>query len=164
MHKPADSSADSGGFSFWHAQLAGKLSPPDLRQAGFTLLELMIVITILGLLAFVAAPPFLRYLDSAKHNTAKIEIQALGGALDLYAFENGRYPSSEEGLRALLEKPATAPLWHGPYLKRAEMINDPWGRPFYYRAPGRHGSYDLYSAGSNANDPADDAAVDLRSW
>ena len=124
----------------------------------------MIVIAVLGLLAFVATPPFLRYLDSSKYNTAKIDIQSLGGALDLYAFETGRYPSSGEGLQALLEKPATASHWKGPYLKRAEMINDPWGRPFFYRAPGRHGPYDIYSGGPEANDPGDHAAPELRSW
>lgn len=128
------------------------------------MLELMIVIAILGMLAAVATPPFLRYLDSSKTNTAKIEIQSLGAALDLYSFENGRYPSTAEGLKALLEKPASAPHWNGPYLKRPEMIADPWGNPFHYRAPGHHGAYDLYSGGSDGTDPGENAAKGLRSW
>ena len=110
------------------------------RDDGFTLLELMIVLAILGLLAFVAAPPFLRYLDTSKMETARIQVQNLGAALDLYAYENGRYPSGQEGLGALLAKPATAPRWKGPYLTQAEMINDPCGRPFFYGMPGRHGA------------------------
>jgi general secretion pathway protein G len=137
---------------------------PSQRESGFTLLELMIVIAILGLLAFIATPPFLRYLASSKIETARIEVQSLGSALDLYAYENGRYPTSEEGLQALIDKPAAATHWKGPYLKRAEMINDPWGHIFHYRMPGRHGEYDLYSGGADGGDPGDNAAKDLRSW
>jgi len=133
-------------------------------EGGFTLLELMIVIAILGLLASVATPPLLRYLDSSKSSTAKIEIQSLGAALDLYAFENGRYPTTQEGLKALLEKPSAAAHWNGPYLKRPDMINDPWGKIFFYRAPGHHGAYDLYSAGPEGTDPGDNAGKGLRSW
>jgi general secretion pathway protein G len=133
-------------------------------EGGFTLLELMIVIAILGLLASVATPPLLRYLDNSKSSTAKIEIQSLGAALDLYAFENGRYPTTQEGLKALLEKPSAAAHWNGPYLKRPEMINDPWGKSFFYRAPGHHGAYDLYSAGPDGADPGENAVKGLRSW
>jgi general secretion pathway protein G len=133
-------------------------------EGGFTLLELMIVIAILGLLASVATPPLLHYLDSSKASTAKIEIQSLGAALDLYAFENGRYPTTQEGLKALLERPSAAAHWNGPYLKRPDMVNDPWGKIFFYRAPGHHGAYDLYSAGPDGADPGDNAAKGLRSW
>ena len=144
--------------------ISGAPSFVESREGGFTLLELMIVIAILGLLASVAAPPLLRYLDNSKSGTAKVEIQSLGAALDLYAFENGRYPTTQEGLKALLEKPSAAPHWHGPYLKRPEMIADPWGKIFFYRAPGHHGAYDLYSAGSDGTDPGDNAIKELRSW
>jgi general secretion pathway protein G len=132
--------------------------------AGFTLLELMVVLAILGVLAFVAAPPFLRYLASGKLQATRIQIASLGSALDLYAYEVGRYPTSEEGLRALVAKPATATRWNGPYLQRAEMIVDPWGHPYQYRMPGQHGSYDLYSLGPKGTQGGEAESNELRSW
>lgn len=134
------------------------------RNAGFTLLELMVVLAILGALAFVAAPPFLRYLASGKLQATKIQIASLGSALDLYAYEVGHYPSTEEGLRALVSKPATATRWNGPYLQRAEMIVDPWGHPYQYRMPGLHGSYDLYSLGPKGTQGGEADSDELRSW
>ena len=137
---------------------------PSAASAGFTLLELMVVLAILGALAFVAAPPFLRYLASGRLQATKIQIASLGSALDLYAYEVGRYPSSEEGLKALLAKPPTAVRWNGPYLQRAEMIVDPWGHPYQYRMPGQHGSYDLYSLGPKGTQGGEADSDDLRSW
>lgn len=115
-------------------------------------------------MAFFAAPPFLRYLDTAKLDTAKIQIQSLGAALDLYAYEIGAYPSGDEGLKALVERPAAAARWNGPYLKRQEMLLDPWGRPYHYRMPGQHGAYDLYSLGPKGAEGAEDSTKELRSW
>jgi general secretion pathway protein G len=132
--------------------------------AGFTLLELMVVLAILGVLAFVAAPPFLRYLASGKLQATRIQIASLGSALDLYAYEVGHYPTSEEGLRALVAKPATETRWNGPYLQRAEMIVDPWGHPYQYRMPGQHGSYDLYSLGPKGTQGGEAESNELRSW
>jgi len=134
------------------------------RQAGFTLLELMIVIAILGMLAFVATPPLLRYLDVAKNDSVKVQLQGLGVALDLYAYETGHYPSNHDGLESLVHRPSGATRWNGPYLKQAEMLKDPWGHPYHYRMPGRHGSYDLYSGGPDGGDPGENAAHDLRNW
>lgn len=133
-------------------------------NAGFTLLELMVVLAILGALAFVAAPPFLRYLTSGKLQATKIQIVSLGSALDLYAYEVGRYPTGDEGLKALLAKPANAARWNGPYLQRAEMILDPWGHPYQYRMPGQHGSYDLYSLGPKGIEGGESDSNELRSW
>ena len=124
----------------------------------------MVVIAILGMLAFIAAPPILRYFATSKVETTRIQIQSLGAALDLYAYETGRYPTTQEGLAALLAKPAAAARWKGPYLKRDEMTVDPWGRTYHYRSPGRHGTYDLYSGGPEAADPGDGVAKELRSW
>lgn len=131
---------------------------------GFTLLELLIVIAILGLLAFIATPPFLRYLSTSKTETVRIQIQSLGASLDLYGYENGRFPTTQEGLKALHDKPASAPHWKGPYLKHAEMTADPWGHPYHYRMPGRHGPYDLYSGGGDGGDPGENAPKELRNW
>lgn len=133
-------------------------------EHGFTLLELMVVLAILGALAFVAAPPFLRYLAAGKMQAAKIQIASLGSALDLYAYEIGRYPSTAEGLKALLAKPANSTKWNGPYLQRTEMTLDPWGHPYQYRMPGRHGAYDLYSLGPKGTDGGENDADELRSW
>jgi len=141
---------------------AGRPRAPG--NAGFTLLELMVVLAILGALAFVAAPPFLRYLASGKLQATKIQIVSLGSALDLYAYEVGRYPTNDEGLKALLAKPATAPRWNGPYLQRAEMITDPWGQPYQYRMPGQHGAYDLFSLGPKGTQGGEAESNDLRSW
>ncbi len=133
-------------------------------QAGFTLLELMVVLTILGLLAFVAAPPFLRYLSQGRTEAARLQIQGLGSALDLYAFDVGRYPSAQEGLAALVSRPNGTGNWNGPYVKRPEMLTDPWGHPYRYRIPGEHGQYDIWSLGPRGTDGGEADSGDLRSW
>ncbi len=133
-------------------------------ERGFTLLELLVVLAILSLLAVVAVPQVLKYLSSAKTDTARIQVQQLGSTLDLYRLETGRYPSADEGLVALLEPPAGLESWNGPYLKKREMIVDPWGRTFLYRFPGDHGDYDLYSLGSDGNEGGEGEGQDLVSW
>lgn len=119
------------------------------RQEGFTLLELMVVIVILGMLAAIATPQVMKYLGSAKADTTRIQIQNLGTVLDLYRLQTGTYPTTSEGLAALVEKPATAKAWNGPYLKRRESLTDPWGTPYQYRFPGQHAEYDLWSLGES---------------
>lgn len=123
----------------------------ETRAAGFTLIELLVVLVILGLLATIAVPQVLNYLGGAKTDTAKLQIQGLENALDLYRLEVGRYPTQQEGLMALVDRPAAAARWSGPYVKRKEMLNDPWGRPFIYRIPGEHGDYDLYTLGADGS-------------
>lgn len=117
--------------------------------AGFTLLELLVVLVILGLLAGLVAPQVFSYLGRARTDTARIQIENLGGLLDLYRLDVGRYPSEDEGLRALLDRPPGLQGWNGPYLTRADVLLDPWGRPYLYRQPGRQGPYDLYSLGAD---------------
>ena len=131
---------------------------------GFTILELMVVLTILGLLAMVATPTYLRYLDSSKFGAAKVQIQSLGEAIDLFSYETGRYPSSDEGLAVLVSRPAGDAAWNGPYVKKAEMLVDPWGHPYQYRSPGQHGPYDLFSLGPKGQPGQDPDNRDLRSW
>jgi general secretion pathway protein G len=137
---------------------------PRRHPKGFTLVELLVVLAILGLLAAIAAPRVIKYLGGAKTSTAEIQIENLAGVLDLYRLELGSYPSGGEGLRALVEKPAQLDAWQGPYLKSADSLIDPWGNPYLYRSPGQHGEYDLYSLGADAREGGDGEDRDVTSW
>jgi general secretion pathway protein G len=120
------------------------------REAGFTLLEILIVLVILGLVAaVVAGPQVFKYLGTAKSEAAKVQLERVGGALDLYRLEVGRYPTQQEGLAALIDPPPGVTNWNGPYLKKREAIIDPWGRPLIYKIPGQYGDYDLYTLGAD---------------
>lgn len=134
------------------------------RQRGFTLVELLVVLIILGLIAAFAAPQVIKYVAGAKSDSAKIQIERLGGILDLYRLEVGRYPSAEEGLTALVERPADAEGWNGPYVKKEDALIDPWGRPYLYAFPGEHGDYDLYSLGADGQDGGEGENRDVTSW
>ena len=134
------------------------------RQAGFTLVELLVVLIILGLIAAFAAPRVIKFVGGAKTDSAKIQIERLSGVLDLYRLQVGRYPNQDEGLNALMEQPADAPDWEGPYLKKADALIDPWRRPYIYRFPVEHGDYDLYSLGADGEDGGEGEDRDLMSW
>lgn len=128
-----------------------------VSQAGFTLVEILVVITIIGLVMSLVGPRVLNYLSDSKVKTARIQIQGFSAALDLYYLDNGRYPTSAEGLGALSQKPDGATMWNGPYLSGNSIPNDPWGRPYVYRFPGQHGAYDIVSLGPEGRQ--DDAAI-----
>ena len=117
------------------------------RDAGFTLLELLVVLGIIALLATVAAPQVLQYLGKARTETAKAQISAISTALELYALDNGGFPSPQIGLSALVNAPPGAASWKGPYLKRIEGLNDPWGRPYIYKFPGKNGQAEVFTLG-----------------
>ncbi len=134
------------------------------RQRGFTLIELLVVLVILGLLATFAAPQVIKYLGGAKIDTAKIQIERLSGVLDLYALQVGGYPSTNEGLSALVERPAGSEKWKGPYLRNASSLTDPWGNPYGYRFPGDNGQYDLFSLGADGQEGGEDDNKDLTNW
>jgi general secretion pathway protein G len=134
------------------------------RQAGFTLIELLVVLVILGMLAAFAAPQVLNYLGRAKTDAAKAQVQNIASILDLYRLENGRYPDERDGLDALLEQPADAPRWNGPYVKRRDALVDPWGEMYVYRFPGDYGAYDLYSLGADQAEGGDGEDQDVTSW
>jgi len=133
-------------------------------SAGFTLIELLVVLLILGLLAGLVGPQVLRYVGGAKSDTAQLQIEELGAALDLYKLEVGRYPKSQEGLQALVEPPAGVDGWNGPYLKKKRVPVDPWGNEYHYRSPGEQGRYDLYSLGADNLDGGEDEDQDIVSW
>ena len=117
-----------------------------LKQNGFTLLELLVVIVIIGLLAGYVAPRYFSQVGKSEIQVARAQIEAIEKALDQYRLDNRRYPSAEEGLTALTARPSTAANWSGPYLKKA-VPADPWGRPYVYRVPGSKGEFDLFSYG-----------------
>jgi len=138
---------------------------PRQRAAGpggFTLIELLIVLVILGLLAGLAAPRAIRYLGGAKTDAAQLQVESLGAALDLYRLDVGTYPSTSEGLRALVEAPASAKNWNGPYTKGRSIPLDPWGNEYRYTYPGENGGYDLYSLGADNAEGGEDEDADVR--
>jgi general secretion pathway protein G len=134
------------------------------HQAGFTLLELLVVLTIVSLLAVVGGPQVVRYLGRAKSETAKLQIRTVATALDLYFLDNGSYPPQRVGLTALLQAPPGAARWRGPYLKKSDSLVDPWGRPLIYRVPGRHGDYDVFSLGRDNADGGTGEDQDITTW
>jgi len=134
------------------------------REGGFTLLELLVVLAILGLFAIIATPRVLQYLSGAKSKTAAIQVQQLSGALDLYRLGVGRYPTQSEGMMALVQRPDGVDGWNGPYVQKKEMLVDPWGAPFQYRIPGQHGPYDLFSLGADKQEGGEDENKDIVSW
>ena len=134
------------------------------RRYGFTLIELLVVLVILGLLAGLVGPRVLKYLGSAKTDTAQLQIEELGASLDLYHLEVGHYPRSDEGLNALVEKPAGVNNWNGPYLKKNTVPLDPWGNPYHYEYPGKNGEYDIYSLGTDNAAGGEGEAADVVSW
>jgi len=134
------------------------------KPNGYTLVELLVVLAILGLLVALAAPRVIKYLGSAKSDTARIQVEKLAGVLDLYRLELGRYPTDEEGLVALVDKPAQADGWNGPYLKSRESLTDPWGKPYIYKSPGEHGEYDLYTLGADGKEGGEGEDKDVANW
>jgi general secretion pathway protein G len=132
--------------------------------SGFTLIELLVVLMILGLLAGLVGPRVLKQLAGAKTDTAQLQIAELGSGLDLYYLEVGRYPSSEEGLLVLVDEPVGVSNWNGPYIKKNEVPNDPWGQDYHYRYPGESGEYDLFSLGRDDADGGEGEDEDIVSW
>ncbi len=131
---------------------------------GFTLVELLVVLAILGLLAGLVGPQVMKFLGGSKTKTAKLQIEDLGGAMDLYRLEVGRYPTTSEGLEALVQQPSGSPNWNGPYLKKSQVPKDPWGFEYQYRSPGQHGEFDIWALGADNRDGGDGENQDLASW
>lgn len=134
-----------------------------IPQRGFTLLELLVVMVIIGLLASYVGPKFFSQIGKSEVKAARAQIDALEKALDQFRLDLGRYPTTEQGLAALMERPAGEQKWGGPYLKKA-VPNDPWGRPYLYRQPGEHGEYDLLSLGKDGQPGGTGEAEDVTNW
>jgi general secretion pathway protein G len=140
-----------------------RLFPARLRHAGFTLLELLVVLVILGLLAGYVAPKYFSQIGKSEVKTAKAQIDALEKALDQYRIDTGHYPTTEQGLAALNTKPADEARWEGPYLKKG-VPSDPWGKPYQDRSPGEHGELDLFSFGRDGSPGGTGDGVDVNNW
>ena len=141
------------------------MSPKETRVrsatgGGFTLLELLVVVVIIGLLAGFVAPRYFGQVGKSEVNVAKAQIDALEKALDQYRLDIGSYPSNELGLKALVERPASEPKWAGPYLRKAVPL-DPWGKPYVYQVPGEKGDFDLVSYGKDGQPGGTGEAADI---
>jgi general secretion pathway protein G len=130
---------------------------------GFTLLELLVVMVIIGLLAGYVGPKYFAQIGKSEVKVAKAQVDALGKALDQFRLDVGHYPTTDEGLAALVTRPANEPRWDGPYLTKALPL-DPWGTPYAYKAPGDHGDYDLVSYGKDKQPGGEGEAADITSW
>lgn len=130
---------------------------------GFTLMELLLVLVIIGLLAALVGPTLYQRIKPAKQSAAHAQIQNFATALDGFYIDVGRYPSSQEGLQALRNKPEAAEKWKGPYLKK-EVPLDPWGNPYVYRSPGRSGGYEISSYGEDGREGGEGENADVQSW
>ncbi len=134
------------------------------KQRGFTLIELLVVLAIIGLLAGLVGPQVMKHLGGAKTKTAKVQIEDLAGALDMYRMDTGRYPTSSEGLQALVERPSSARSWNGPYLRKNNVPLDPWMYDYHYTSPGEHGRFDLYTYGADNASGGEGEDQDVNSW
>lgn len=135
------------------------------RVKGFTLLELLVVLVILGLLAGLVGPGVIRQLGGAKSNTAKLQIKDLAGKLDIYKLEVGRYPTTQEGLQALVQAPSGVAGWNGPYINAAQA-KDPWGNDYRFASPGQHNTtnFDISSLGADNREGGEGEDKDVNNW
>ncbi len=133
-------------------------------QAGFTLLELLVVLAILGLLAAIVGPQVIKYLGSSKAKTASVQARNVAASLELFRLDAGRYPTEAEGLSALMKAPPSVPIWNGPYLPQASALVDPWGNPYKFKVPGDHGEVDVFSLGSDNASGGSGEAKDVGNW
>ncbi len=133
------------------------------NERGFTLIELLVVMVILGLLAALVGPKLFPKLGKGKQHAAKAQIELFGEALDQFRLDTGRYPTTSEGLDALIHNPGIEG-WDGPYLRKNVVPKDPWGRPYQYQSPGTHGDYDLFSYGADGSPGGEGENKDITSW
>ena len=133
------------------------------NQRGFTLIELIVVVIIIGLLAGLVVPQFIKQEEKATAKAAKAQIELFGTALDTFRLDVGRYPTTQEGLQALNLKPGGVDRWDGPYLKK-DVPSDPWGKPYIYKSPGDHGPYDILSYGADGVAGGEGVNEDVNSW
>ena len=158
-------SEPTSGMSVSKLPRSGALkSECERRQGGFTLVELLVVMTILVLLAGIVAPRVIGYVGASKLKAATIQVESLTTALELFRLDAGRYPTTEEGLVALVRKPANGLTWHGPYLRSKIVPTDPWGAAFHYRSPGQNGAFDVFSFGADGKQGGEGENRDIVNW
>ncbi len=135
----------------------------QIKATGFTLLELLVVMVIIGLLAGYVGPKYFAQVGKSQIKAARAQIDALEKSLDQYRLDTGHYPVTEQGLAALIARPANEPKWDGPYLAKSVPV-DPWGNAYVYRIPGEHGEFDLMSLGKDGQPGGSDEAADIVNW
>jgi len=133
------------------------------NQSGFTMMELLVVLVIVGLLAALVGPVVYKRISPAKAATAKAQIEHFSTALDAYYIDNGRFPLTQQGLAALRQSISNAPDWNGPYLKK-DIPKDPWNHSYQYLSPGKHGPYDIISLGADGKEGGEGENADIVSW
>jgi len=146
-----------------YSQQASQKRHPRRKTGGFTLLELLVVMVIMGLLVGYVGPKYFAQIGKSEVKATRAQINALGKALDQFRLDNGHYPSTEEGLAALVEHPANEARWDGPYLTKA-VPPDPWGNPYVFTNPGEHGDYDLLSYGKDGRPGGEGENADIANW
>lgn len=134
------------------------------RQRGMTLIEILVVLTLIGVVLGIVGSNYLGKSEQAKAKAAKIEIDQIGQTLDLFKLENGRYPTTQEGLQALVTAPPGMTTWAGPYWKKSTVPKDPWGHEYKYQSPGTHGAYDIISLGADGVEGGDGVNKDITNW
>jgi general secretion pathway protein G len=131
------------------------------HKAGFTLVEMLVVLTIIALILGLVGPRVLNYLGESRTKAAKLQIESFGSALDLFYLDAGRYPTASEGLNALVQRPTGAEIWNGPYVKGGKVPSDPWGNPYQYRSPVESAPYEIVSYGSDGREGGTGTAADV---
>jgi len=150
-----------------HSQrLVGRRSGSTTIAAirGMTLIEILVVLTLIGIVMGIVGGNYLGQGEKAKAKAAKIEIEQIGQTLDLFRLEVGRYPTTQEGLQALITAPTGVPNWNGPYWKKNTLPKDPWTNEYKYASPGQHGAYDLWSYGADGKEGGEGTNKDITSW
>lgn len=134
------------------------------RQTGFTLLELLVVLGIIAMLAGLVGPQVMKHMGESKIKAAKVQIEDLAQTLDMYKLDVGSYPTSEQGLNALVDNPGDIQRWNGPYLRKSKVPLDPWNNEYRYTSPGEHGKFDISSLGADGKEGGEGEDQDLNSW
>jgi len=135
-----------------------------LSESGFTLLELLVVLGIIAMLAGIVGPQVMKHMGESKTKAAKVQIEDLAATLDMYKLDVGNYPSSDEGLKALIETPDSSKRWNGPYLRKSKIPLDPWQQEYHYVSPGEHGKFDIYTFGADNKEGGEGEDQDIVSW